>query len=61
MKQFLLLITPNNFNGKTLTEGRHLIEYKLNGKVNYASYLMFYFIDINNKVQSVPLLNPIDN
>ena len=44
-----------------LEEGKHLLQYDLNGVVNQNSFIMFDFIDANGKVQSIALQTPIKN
>jgi len=44
-----------------LSAGEHIVSYSLKGKVSENTYLMFDFVDANNKVQSVALKSIIEN
>lgn len=44
-----------------LSVGEHIISYSLKGTVTENTYLMFDFVDANNKVQSVAIKSIIDN
>ncbi len=46
---------------KALYDGTHILKYALSGLVTQNSYLMFDFIDANNRVQSISLLTPIQD
>lgn len=53
------IIAALNESAKELQEGTHILTYSLHGLVTQNSYLMFDFIDANNKIQSVALTTPI--
>lgn len=44
-----------------LSEGLHVLSYRLSGKVSENAYLMFDFINAEGKIQSVAMRNPIQN
>jgi hypothetical protein len=44
-----------------LSVGEHIVSYSLKGMVSENTYLMFDFVDANNKVQSVALQSIIEN
>lgn len=44
-----------------LSEGSHVLSYRLSGKVSENAYLMFDFINAEGKIQSVAMRNPIQN
>jgi hypothetical protein len=44
-----------------LSVGEHVVSYSLKGTVTENTYLMFDFVDANNKVQSVALQSIIEN
>jgi hypothetical protein len=44
-----------------LSVGEHIVSYSLKGMVTENTYLMFDFVDANNKVQSVALQSTIEN
>jgi hypothetical protein len=55
------IVAKLNDKMKELPIGTHLINYELSGKVTENSYLMFDFVDANGLIQSVTLVNPIQN
>jgi hypothetical protein len=44
-----------------LSVGEHVVSYSLKGTVTENTYLMFDFVDANNKVQSIALKSIIEN
>lgn len=50
-----------NTTNVELSEGLQVLTYTLSGKVSENAYLMFDFIDVEGKIQSVAMRNPIQN
>jgi hypothetical protein len=44
-----------------LSVGEHIVSYTLKGMASENAYLMFDFVDSNNKVQSIALKSIIEN
>jgi hypothetical protein len=55
------IVATLDTNFKELPEGKHILQYNLNGVATENAYLMFDFMDANGKIQSVSLLTPVKN
>lgn len=55
------IVATLDANFKELPEGKHILQYNLNGVATENAYLMFDFIDANGNIQSVSLLTPVKN